>query len=112
MVITGKKNNVSRSQLVAFINKRCHCIARVTKRSFARTKIGIDRNPVRYLLKDILVNGIDVDHAWVCCDAMGNFPFDATVEFDATVRNYVKVNLGVGLGLYEITNVQETRKNR
>ncbi len=111
----NKLKYIHRSNLRSKLNKRCTCIGRIVAYSYVWGSFGFnDGNHKRVLLKKVSVDDININHVWVKSMEQNNFKVykkGCYIIFNALVSSYQKINGSVGIGLFDLKNIQIIESN-
>lgn len=102
---------IQRAILRPKLHKICKCRGKIICTSQIWGSFGVnDDNNKRILLSNVTVDDILIDHIWVKLKELNdkNKYYQGTViVFDSFVNSYQKINGAVGLGLFNLKNIEK-----
>ncbi|HEC39776.1 hypothetical protein LCGC14_0525660 [marine sediment metagenome] len=106
----NKFKRINRSVLGPKLHKVCKCKGIIVCVSQVWGSFGVnDNNNKRILLSNVSVENIFIDHVWVKSKELNNrnrFRKGFVIFFNALIHPYQKINGAVGIGLFDLTNIE------
>ncbi|KKM80033.1 hypothetical protein LCGC14_1343910, partial [marine sediment metagenome] len=101
---------INRSVLRPMLYQVCKCRGKIVRATQVWGSFGVnDNNNKRILLKNVSVEKISVDHVWVKAKELNNkykFRKGLIIFFNALIHPYQKINGVVGIGLFDLKNIE------
>ena len=108
--MVNRLKRISRSVLRPVLYKMCHCKGKIDRATHVWGSFGInDTNNKRILLTNVSVEKFFVGHVWVKSKELNNknkFRKGLLIFFNALIHPYQKINGGVGIGLFNLKNIE------
>ncbi len=102
---------IQRAILRPKLHKVCRCRGKITCTSQVWGSFGVnDDNNKRILLSNVTVDNILIDHIWVKSKELNDkkkYYQGTVIVFDSFVNSYQKINGAVGLGLFNLKNIEK-----
>ena len=102
-----------RAKLRPKLHKVCKCRGKIVCNSRVWGSFGINNdNNKRILLSNVSVEDVLIDHVWVKSKELNDkrkYHQGIEIIFDAFVNSYQKINGAVGLGLFDLKNIDERK---
>lgn len=109
----GGSKGIYRARLQPKLHKICKCKGKIVRASLVWGSFGVnDGNNKRILLSDVSVEEVFIDHVWVKSKELNNknkFHQGTVIIFEAFVNSYQKINGSVGIGLFDLRNVEKDK---
>jgi hypothetical protein len=107
------KQKITRKKLGEKTGKTCQCEGTIDRDSHAEYNYGINSDSKeRYLVRDLVVDGMHVEHSWIDCPELSRFETGSRVSFTATVvpyRNSINI---ISYGLVGVKNLEKIRSRK
>ena len=101
---------IQRAKLRPKLHRVCKCNGKVVSFSQVWGSFGVnDDNNKRILLSNVFVEDVLIDHVWVKSKELNNknkYRKGLNIFFDALVHSYQKINGAVGIGLFDLKNIE------
>ena len=108
--MVNRLKRISRSVLRPVLYKMCDCKGKIDRTTQVWGSFGVnDTNNKRILLTNVIVQKFFVDHVWVKSKELNNkkkFRKGLVLFFNALIHPYQKINGAVGIGLFDLKNIE------